>query len=287
MKAPRKHSGNSPLAVAVRPYTGKMMLTGCALLSLASAPAHSQDSYPLTWYVQDTWITDVGTLLYGDEDNDGYYTGLSLSLDADTRYTDIDVYTTIDLQRIPGTRERLHTSGLFTLSGDSLNDEYRIDIDLLRNYPIGSYDLYIDLYDAHDHRMLDGIDASHFSNLAALPLESEDFDSIAYLGSHPDIHPVREPPVRSDDIRVQEYAGSAGWITTLILAGILCVRLGTAAASCRTPLTWRKLCQSQSERSRGRAFILSGPLRSAASFCVLEDSHRDGRLPSTTPALTG
>ncbi len=162
------------------------------------------------WVDDVAWITGIGTLLYHDDDNDGYHSSFSLTIDADTSRNITDVYVSIDLQSYYGLRERLHTSSNFSLYGRTLTDEYQIDIDLLQNYPADEYDLTIELHDSYDNRVLDRVSASDFSNLSALPLESEDLD-YAY-----NPRPLRPSyPPANDDIYVEEYAGSTGLLITL------------------------------------------------------------------------
>jgi hypothetical protein len=177
------------------------------------AMASETDVRHTFWLDDHAWITGIGTLLYHDSDRDGFHTGFSLSVDADTVRNVTDVYLSIDLRRSLFPLERLHTSRNFTLYGNSLTDEYQIDIDLLQNYPAGYYDLSIELHDAYDNRILDRVTAADFSNLSRLPLESEDQDSI-----YDTIYPEPHFPPANDDIYVQEYAGSAGLLTTLCLS---------------------------------------------------------------------
>lgn len=157
----------------------------------------------------DFWISDIGTLLYRDADRDGYFSKFSLTIDADTHYSHAEVYAAIDMQLPQGTRERLHTTGTFNLYGNSLTDEYRIDIELIQNYPIGHYDLFVNLVDAYDHSVLDTVDASEFSNLAGLPLESEDTDHQPET-SHP-VNPAPTTPNHNTNIRVTEYSGALNY----------------------------------------------------------------------------
>lgn len=203
---------------------------------LSSNDGASNDGHYQTWIDVDTWITDIGTLLYRDDDGDGYFSGFSLTIDADTYHKQTEIYASIDVQRAFGERERLHTSANFPIYGDQLSDEYRIDIDLLANYPAGDYNLYIDLHDAYDHRVLDGVSAVDFSNLYRLPLESEDLDLYNenehddYPGHHPD---SPSAPVNAD-IRVVEYAGSSGFFLIMAILTIATLRkFGTCRHKCR------------------------------------------------------
>lgn len=166
------------------------------------------------WQDDIAWISSIGTLLHDDADTDGYYNGFSLTVDADSAYQHIDVYLTIDVQLGGQHRERLHSGSDFTLYRQSLTDGYRIDIDLLRNYPAGHYDLWVELHDAYDHRTLDTVGADDFNNLYSLPLESRDMD---YLPAN-----LQAPRPANDDIAVTEHAGSAGF-AMLILMGLISI----------------------------------------------------------------
>jgi len=192
--------------------------------AIASA---GSNSYHHSWLDQETWITDIGTLLYRDDDKDGYFSGFSLTVDADTYFQQAQIYASIGLQRAYGQRERLHTTANFTIYSNELSDEYRIDIDLLSNYQAGEYDLFIDLHDAYDHRLLDSVSAMDFSNLFRLPLESEDLDR--YYESEQGADPVHHhnpstTPVNSD-IRVVEYAGSSGFFLLMAMLAMVSLRI--------------------------------------------------------------
>ncbi|ASJ75080.1 choice-of-anchor H family protein [Granulosicoccus antarcticus] len=192
-----------------------------ALLLLQDAASPKTDLRNALWFDDDAWITELGTLLYNDEDRDGYHSSISLTIDADTVSNYMEVYVTIDLQRIPGTRERLHTSDNFSIYQSSLSDEYQIDFDLLQNYPAGFYNLFIELHDAYDQSVLDRVSATDFSNLSRLPLESEDLDYVY----DPAPYEPQHPPA-NDDVYATEYAGSAGFLTILCLTLVLGVRRG-------------------------------------------------------------
>ena len=168
------------------------------------------------WFNNGIWIADIGTLLYLDDDQDGYFSGFSLNIDADTDYAHADVYAAIDIQRTEGERERLHTTGTFSIYGNSLSDEYRVDIELVRNYPIGDYDLFVSLIDANNHAVVDNLGPSELTNMSRLPLESEDYDnSPAYYEPQPPI----QPSAINADIRAVEYSG-ANSVWLLLALGI-------------------------------------------------------------------
>lgn len=168
----------------------------------------------------ETWVADIGTLLTRDLDDDGYYTGFSLSIDVDTHRAHQDVYLSLYTRDSSGSVSPLHRTGHFAIYGDALSDEYQIDIDLVTSYPADAYDLLIDVHDAWDDRILDTVADNQFSNLGRLPLESEDLD----IAPNP---PILQPVIPTNDdgqaptgsIRVVEHAGSASlwWLAGLSL----------------------------------------------------------------------
>lgn len=170
--------------------------------------------HSIDWYLQDTWISDIGILLFHDDDQDGYFSGFSLSVDVDSTWSHSDVYLNLFLQRDLYPIRELHTSAVFEIYERTAADEYRIDIELVQNHAIDQYDLMIEVRDAHDHQLLDQVGAADFANLRALPLESEDLDRIHH---YPE--PIDEPvqPIDNDDIRVREHAGALGWLMMLMI----------------------------------------------------------------------
>jgi len=185
-------------------------------------PAHaisSLDSRHFLLHDSDFWIANIGTLLFTDRDRDGYFSSFSLTIDADTRYSYAEVYANIDVLLPDGSREHLHSTATFDIYGNSFSDEYRVDIDLLQNYPIGEYDLHVELVDAYTSRIVDQLGARDISNLSRLPLESATDDEVLFVGSSDEF--TDDSPVRSD-IRVVEHAGTTGvWA----LLGLLMVTL--------------------------------------------------------------
>ncbi len=170
----------------------------------------------------DIWIASIGTLLFTDRDRDGYFSSFSLTIDADTRYSHAEVFANIDVLLPDGTREHLHSTATFDIYGNAFSDEYRVDIDLLQNYPIGEYDLHVELVDAYTSRVVDQLGARDLSNLSRLPLESASDDEVLLVD--PAIEFVDDSPARSD-IRVVEHAGSTGvWTLFGLLMATLLMR---------------------------------------------------------------
>jgi len=127
----------------------------------------------------ETWVADVGTLLTRDLDNDGYYTGFSLSIDVDTHRANQTIYLFIETRDSDGNVSPLHRTADF-----------------------------IDVHDAWDDRVLDTVRSNQFSNLSRLPLESEDLD---FEPSSP-VVPVNDQELPTGSVRVVEHAGSASWM---------------------------------------------------------------------------
>lgn len=199
-------------------FSSQALAAGLASPALPDPATAIEPRHHPVWTNDEAWITDIGTLLYRDDDSDGYFAGFSLTLDSDTRYQHTEVHAIIDVQGPLGVREFLHKTATFSLHGNTLSDEYRVDIELVRNYPAGEYDLFIDLIDSSSHRILDSVSARDFSNLSALPLESEDLD----LQVNTPLEP--EPIASNDDVRVVEYAGASGGVLLMMLITLLVSR---------------------------------------------------------------
>lgn len=200
------------------------------------------------WFEDEAWISGIGTLLYQDYDKDGYFAGFGLSIDADTPYDYSEVYATIDVLTSDTDRQRLHTTANFTIHGNSLADEYRVDIELLRNFPAGHYDIVVNLVNAYGGHVIDSVSAYDFSNLSNLPLESTD------LNSAPNLPDTTISITHNADIRVAEYAGATGLWMLALLVVIRLIRLKWRAGSQQIT----SMPGQHSERKRSPAFILAG-----------------------------
>jgi|GEM_PF-1830043 len=194
---------------------GLLSLAGNATsaeVSTAISPTERHDPY----LNDDAWINDIGALLYDDVDGDGYFSGLSLTVDADSSYGRYEVYLIIDIINEFNEVELFHTTRRFDIYDNNFSDEYRIEIDLVENYDPGLYELQIILVDAHDDQILDQVNARDFRNLRALPLESRDNQ---FVDSPVVDRPVVDRPVgpANDGISVNEYGGSAGFFIVLLM----------------------------------------------------------------------
>jgi len=114
----------------------------------------------------DSWVS-----FNSDFDGDGYFSEFSLSFDADTSESFADVYAEIWLSLEGGNWVYLYATDDFTIYGDDSSDYYSLDFTLNTEYPTGSYDVLIDLYQVGYSDIVATIDSDLDSDLFALPLE--------------------------------------------------------------------------------------------------------------------
>lgn len=282
------------------PAVGVSTLTG----AMRSAPSNDNhltlNPQHVLWFDGGIWISNIGTSLYIDNDQDGYFSAFSLTIDADTDYSQADVYATIDIRRSGGERETLHTTGTFSIYGNSLSGEYRVDIELVRNYPIGDYDLFINLVDANNHALVDRVGPNDISNLSRLPLESEELDNVPapYTSGAPD-----HTPTINTDIRVVEHSGSSSTWLLLALGIPVIVRYLKNTKSNRKANSGGGLSSSRAAASisghNSHYHLISGvqPFawpdrimrvirRTKAHYFWNRDFIDDGKLPGSTSTLT-
>lgn len=125
----------------------------------------------------DFWFYTVDVILYGDDDRDGYHTGIDLLFDADTIWSSAEVYAVLYLSLEGGPWTEYAVTENFYIFGTSATDEYVIVSDLVSGYPTGSYDILIELFDAWDDSFVADIGPESTSELAFLPLEDEQRDA--------------------------------------------------------------------------------------------------------------
>ena len=126
----------------------------------------------------DFWFYDARVDLYADLDNDGYFSGIDLTFDADTIYAVADVYAVVYLSYEYGPWNEYAVTEDFTILGSSGTDEYFIETDLVAGYPTGDYDILIELFDTFDNAFVASIGPDETSQLSLLPLEDIDRDSV-------------------------------------------------------------------------------------------------------------
>ena len=152
------------------------------------------------------WFYDVDVTLFSDFDRDGYYFGIDVLFDADTNYAFADVYAVLYLSYEYGPWNEYAETADFTLLGTSGTDDYEVETELVSGYPTGSYDILIELYDAHTNEFLASIGPEESVELSLLPLEDS----------------TRDAPARETQVVVNSGGGSLGW---LLLFAILAVRM--------------------------------------------------------------
>jgi len=124
----------------------------------------------------DFWFYTADVILFGDDDDDGYYHGIDLLFDADTVYERADVFAVLYLSRDGGPWLEYAETDVFPIFGATSDDDYVIVTELLEGYPRGSYDLLIELYDTWDGAFVAEIGPADTSALSFLPLEDAERD---------------------------------------------------------------------------------------------------------------
>jgi len=165
----------------------------------------------------DFWFYTADVVLFNDHDNDGYFAGIDLLFDADTYFTEADVYAVVYLSYEGGPWNEYAATENFTIFGATSDDDYVIVTELVSGYPSGSYDLLVELYDAYDDSFLAWIGPEDTSELAFLQLEDSNRDT---------------PFDRPDVVVVHEHGGgSAGW---LLLLALLATAVSTRVRAARS-----------------------------------------------------
>lgn len=175
----------------------------------------------------DVLIVSVGSSVFSDFDNDGFFTRFSLSFDADVRYGEEWVYANIFLRGGGGDYRFFHSSDAFEIYDTSSFDEYRLDSELVSNYPAGYYDVRIELRDAFNDRLLDAVDASTHRTLFALPLESQDSSNFENSVDPQILGPLAIDLTQPEPLReqiVHEQVGAAYALLPLLGLGLLARR---------------------------------------------------------------
>ena len=125
----------------------------------------------------DFWIFDADVLVFGDDDNDGYFFGIDLEFDADTVFSSAVVYAALYLSLEGGPWNEYAVTEDFLIEGAVGRDAYGVVTELQSGYPAGDYDLLIELYDADTGEFLTDFGPESSSALALLPLEDFNRDA--------------------------------------------------------------------------------------------------------------
>ena len=155
----------------------------------------------------DFWIYDADVQLFNDDDNDGYFYGVDLLFDADTIYSEADVYAVLYLSFEGGPWNEYAVTEDFTIFGSSGSDEYVLVTELMSGYPTGDYDLLIELFDTFDGAFVASYGPDETSGLGFLPLE--DFN--------------RDAPV-TEVVIIESHGGGGsldGWLLSILILLLL------------------------------------------------------------------
>lgn len=145
----------------------------------------------------DFWIYDAFITLNVDEDFDGFYSNFSVEFDADTVFTNAGVYARLYLSR-GSVFEEFHTTSIFFIEGDSSQDGFVVDSELLSGFPPGDYELLIELYDSIDDALVATFDGTNDADLTFISLESKTFED-------------------DGTVIIVEEGGSFGYLVLLVL----------------------------------------------------------------------
>jgi hypothetical protein len=119
----------------------------------------------------DHYIFDADVELFDDFDSDGYFTFLSVRIDADSLRDSAWVYAELYLSADGTTWEHYHSTDDFWIGGATGDDEFFVETELVTGYPSGYYDLLIELYDADFGTYSDEFGPNQSDLMALLPLE--------------------------------------------------------------------------------------------------------------------
>ncbi|MGS2719723.1 choice-of-anchor H family protein [Paraglaciecola aestuariivivens] len=191
---------------ATQLFSSKNSATNELLKSAANSHSNSQEhSLNLlksrtqdTGLNQEFWVFDAWLTLHQDRDYDGYYHHFSLEIDADTEYASAQLYARLYLG-VNEVFQEFHVTDNFTIYGDSSDDSYVIETELLTGFPSNDYEVLIELYDAYTNELVAVYDGYNDADLYLISLESKNYD-------------------RAPVVVVHEHGGSlAGWSLVLLL----------------------------------------------------------------------
>ncbi|QFU25388.1 choice-of-anchor H family protein [Shewanella eurypsychrophilus] len=154
-------------------------------------------------------IYEATSRLFVDEDGDGFYQTFSVTFDADVYGPDAvevaDVYAELYLSRDGGPWVHYYSTDIFTIIGDSTDDDFEVLTTLHNGYYTDHYDVLVDLYEVGFDDIVATISSDDTDNLYALPLESSDRDTV-YTGG--------------DSSSEGHGGGALSFLSMLILAGL-------------------------------------------------------------------
>jgi hypothetical protein len=155
----------------------------------------------------DHWIYDADVVLFDDFDNDGFHHFLSVRIDADSWRQSAYVFAELYLSPDGIHWDHYHSTGDFWIGGESGDDEFFVETELVSGYPKGYYDLLIELYDADFGTYSDEFGPQQSDGMALLPIED----------ASQDLRPVEVVVVEGDE----GGGGASSWLLlpALVAAG--------------------------------------------------------------------
>ncbi|MDO6445903.1 choice-of-anchor H family protein [Colwellia sp. 1_MG-2023] len=152
--------------------------------------AQANTSSANNWY-RSFNIYDGFSQLIEDYDEDGFYQTFSVTFDADvidTYHIDqANVYAELYLSKNGGDWIHYYTTDIFTIYGESENDQYEVYTTLNQGYISDNYDVLIDLYEVGYSDIVASYSSDNTNALYALPLESSNYDP-DYVEYHSESH---------------------------------------------------------------------------------------------------
>lgn len=186
------------------PLTREQVIVKHASQPIPSSSAASEDPYLDPVYHSFT-IYDASSRLLEDVDYDGFYQTFSVTFDVDVigAYLNerADLFAELYLSRNGGPWLHYFTTDIFSIYGESTQDDYQVLTTLYSGYATDHYDVLIDVYEVGYSDIVATISADETDSLYALPLESRDRD-------------------RESEVIVIEQSGGALSISALIFLGL-------------------------------------------------------------------
>lgn len=127
-------------------------------------------------YQSSAWFQTIDLTLKRDLNNNGFYSLLYARFDAHTTYSSQPVYAIYDLISSNGAVRRIHTSSIFTLYGQSSQDWFAVETNLV-SLPRDYYKLKIQLVDAQSGYVLAEMSGYDNTTLDRLALEDQSSDN--------------------------------------------------------------------------------------------------------------
>src|SRR5690606_21848838 len=223
------------------------------------------ESYTASAFLSDHWIYDAGIELFVDADNDGYYRYLRVTFDVDSYFRTAWVYAALYLSPDGVVWELLHETDDFRVHGETPDDAYEVETELVSGYPPGDYDLLIEIYDADTGVFADELGPAQTSAFALLPLEDESHD------------------LPESVIIVHEHGGGGalGWPALLLLGGAtVALRVSRGGGTAATGAAGRRRQPARSTRGRRVTLEPALDLRTPAPA-----GHRQGHAAGGTPRV--